>query len=236
MEIHNLMEDKVLNILNEICDEEERKAESGYCTSPQCRMDAACFVLNRIPQRYVTSGRGFAHLETDLSIDAQIHIDIVTLAHEGLRRVTTIQRSFYEKGDPEGETIDEGIYFQFPMIKGRIFNGLNFEPVIDVEVEFRCDGDIVPMVDTRWQNPYPIVNNTPGTYLFWPKPIKANTIGEEREFVFELVVHDDEFEPFLHSFTLKLNAEQIKPIKGMKSLRDYNLQDLFLLPLDDEIR
>lgn len=236
MEIHNLMEDKVLNILNEICDEEESKDGCFYCTSPQCRMDAACFVLNRIPQRYVTSGRGFAHIESDFYDDPQIHIDIVTLAHEGLRRVTTIQRSFYANSDPESETIDEGIYFQFPMIKGRLFNGMNFSPVIDVEVEFRCDGEKVPMVDTRWQNPYPIVTNTPGTYLFWPKPVRSGKLGEEREFVFELMVNDDDYEPFLHSFTLTISSEQVKPVKGMKSMRDYNLQDLFLLPKDEEIR
>ncbi|AHC15041.1 late competence development ComFB family protein [Salinispira pacifica] len=236
MEIHNLMEDKVLNILNEICDDEEQSSEYSYCTTPQCRMDAACFVLNRIPQRYVSSGRGFAHIESDIQDDPQIQIDIVTLAHEGLRRVTTIQRSFYDGRNPENDTIDEGLYFQFPMIKGRLFNALNFAPIVDVDVVFRCNGEAVPMVDTRWQNPYRIVSNTPGTYLFWPKPIKADTEGEEKDFVFELRIEDEKYEPFVHTFSLHMISEKVKPVKGMKSMRDFNLQDLFLIPRGDEIR
>ncbi len=236
MEIHNLMEDKVIAILNEICDEEELTNNCGYCTSPECRIDAECFVLNRIPQCYVSSGRGFAHMENTFYDDHQIHIDIVALTHEGLRRVTSIQRNFYNNANSESEKIDEGLYFQFPIIKGRLFNSANFAPITGIDISFRHEGEEVPMVDTRWQNPYSIVHNTPGMYLFLPKPIEGKKENEEKDFVFELIVHDDMYEPFVHSFTIAVHAKKINPAEGMKSMRDYNLQDLFLIPFEEEIR
>lgn len=235
MEIHNLMEEKVMEILEEICTEDEQRDESSYCTSPQCKMDAACFVLNRIPQRYVSSGRGVAHSEKDITKDPQIRIDMVTLIHEGLRRVTTVQRNFY-RDDQQADDDVGGIFYEFPLIKGRLFNGVNFEPINDCEVNLHRDGNTVEMIDSRWQNPFPMAANTPGTYLFWPHPLPAENIDQQQDFNFDLVVNHQDYEPFCHSFTLKLTANNIDSIRAIKSMRDFNVQDLFLLPKGDEIR
>lgn len=230
MEIHNLMEDKVLEMIAEICDSEEKTRANGYCTSEQCRLDAACFVLNRIPQRYVTSGRGFAYLESDFNDNQQLQVDIMTLCHEGLRRVSTIQRSFYGNDTRSHPNSFKGPCFTFPLIKGRLFNGITFEPIVGLDIKIRFNKELVPMIDSRWPNPYSVVGNTPGTYLFWPRPVEAEYEGQEQDFDFELVIESPEYEPFFHYFTLHLRAEDISSRSALKPNRDFNLTDLFLIP------
>ena len=65
MDIHNLMEDIVLDTVNELFDAKVQGASSVWCTCRQCRMDVACFVLNRLKPEYVLSGRGGAYSEID---------------------------------------------------------------------------------------------------------------------------------------------------------------------------
>lgn len=232
MEIHNLMEDKVLQILHEVCDAEEKTPKNNYCTSEQCRLDAACYVLNRIPQRYVTSGRGFAYLESDFNDNFQLQVDIVALVHEGLRRVSSIRRNFYASPSEKDalSQIPSGIYFSFPLIKGRIINGINFEPVVGVDIHFKHEGQRLQMIDSRWPNPYSVVGNTPGTYLFWPRPIPAATVGEERLYEFEIYVEHQDFEPFRHYFTISIRSEELRLRSALKPSREFIVQDLFIIP------
>jgi len=229
MEIRNLMEDKVIQIINDICDEEEENQRKGYCTSNQCRTDAACFVLNRIPQRYVSSGRGVAYLETDFNANTQLQVDIVALVHEGLRRVSEIQRNFYSQRIPDStELPDTKAAFIFPTIKGRLIHGLSFDPIKDVSIRILQDGQLLEMIDGRWPNPYAIVGNIPGTYLFWPKPLPSQTIGEEKTFSFILEVDDTRYEAFRHFFSLTLHSVGLHHSRD--TVPDYTISDLFLLP------
>ena len=230
MDIRNLMEDKVIQILNEICDEEERAGSKLYHTDEQSRVDVACFVLNRIPQRYVSSGRGFAYLEADFNDNPQIQVDIVTFIHEGLRRVTEIQRNY--QGQPHEVTNGlpsgtKAVYY-FPTIKGRIFNGMSFAPISDVQISITHAGKPLRMVDSRWPNPYSIVGNTPGTYLFWPRAEPATKLDVEKVFEFTLEVNDPRYEPFVHYFTIPVRSEV--PQINKTFIRDYSVNDLFLLP------
>jgi len=233
------MEDKVLQTLHEICEADEKSGKNSYCTSEQCRLDVACYVLNRIPQRYVTSGRGFAYLESDYNDNPQLQVDVVTLCHEGLRRVTSIRRSFYTDIDePEMKLSPGGVYFDFPLIKGRVLNGITFSPVINVDIEFRIDGKLVQMLDSRWPNPYSVVDNTPGTYLFWPKPIPSDKSEVERSFEVELQIKSEEYEPFVHFFNLTLRSGPLGTSTALKPKGDLHLQDLFLIPagIDDPMQ
>lgn len=232
MDIRNLMEDKVIQLLNEICDDEERGGNKRYNTDQQSRIDTACFVLNRIPQRYVSSGRGFAYLEADFNDNPQITVDIVTLIHEGLRRVTDIQRKYDGKQAVPATSLPVGTkaVFYFPTIKGRIFNGMTFEPIRDVRIAITHEGRPVQMVDGRWPNPYSVVGNTPGTYLFWPQALPAAEEGIEQVFEFTLEVVDERYEPFSHYFTIPVRSESPQVTKTF--IRDYSVNDLFLLPKD----
>lgn len=222
------MEEHVLQIVDEICDEDAASKKPKYSTGSECRMDAACFVLNRIPQRYVSSARGQAHTEQELSRNQQLFVDIVTLTHEGLRRVTSVQRSFYgNQSSGAGEIV--GPRFYLPTIIGRLLNGVTFDLLVGKEVSLLAEDELVAMLDTRWQNPYPLVANTPGAFLFWPAPIPAESAGIEREFEFEIRVSDSEFDEFRHFFSITRTSTELIP-DALEMTSEHRISDLYLLP------
>jgi competence protein ComFB len=228
MVIHNVMEEPVLKIVDETCDDDEASENPKYSTSLECRMDTTCFVLNRIQQRYVSSARGQAHTDLEIESDRQLFVDIVTLAHEGLRRVSSHGRAFYGRGGG-GIVPPTGPQFYLPTIKGRLFNGLSFELIVDVSVHLLLDNEPAVMLDNRWQNPYEIVSNTAGTYLFWPAPIPAETDSQGRTFEFEVRVEADGFDPLHHFFALERNASAQIP-DALEISGEHRLPDLYLLP------
>ena len=223
------MEQTVLRIVDEICTDDESAASPQYCTSTDCRMDAACFVLNRIPQRYVTSQRGQAHFEHELQHDQQLSVDIMTLAHEGLRRVSSVRRSFYGDGDTSAHSAT-GPHFYLPTVKGRLFDGTSFELITDVSVLLLLGDRPVQMLDARWQNPYRISASTAGTYLFWPKPVAAEREGIEQGFEFEIRIESGRYEPFQHYFAIiRTSVAEIPDALDMGG--ECRLPDLYLLPV-----
>jgi len=235
MELHNLVEDEVIQIINEICDEQERSPTPAYETSPACRVDAACFVLNRVPPRYVSSARGFAHTMRDLAGNSQSRVDLVALAHEGLRRVSRNRRFYY--GDPASLSSTSvggppaelsGPTFVFPVITGRILSGVTFEAADDLEVELRYQDKPIAMRDARWQNPFPISAWVGGTYSFLPYPFPADYDGQHGRFELALAVDDPRFESLRYYFSLHLVARNYEAHEFR--LEEYSLPDLFVLP------
>jgi competence protein ComFB len=227
MEIHNLMEDEVFRRVNEICDEEEQRGSSAYCTSTACRLDAVCYVLNRIPPRYVTSGRGLAHVEQDISTDTQLAVDITKLAHEALKRIAAVRRSYYDQDTSVPEL--KGPCFNFPAITGRIFTGVSFEPVTDADVYLLEAGTPVEMYDPRWQNPYPLASHTYGTYSFWPRPVSARNEGQKRSFELQISAKASGYERLDYYFTLELTADDAAA-SGRRIGEDHHLPDLYMFP------
>lgn len=227
MEIHNLMEDLVVKTVQEICDEEERKAGEQGCTSPECRLDVTCFVLNRIPQQYVSSGRGAAHAEKTLKENPQLKVDIVTLAHKGLKRVSQVRRPYYESADTARPA--EGPAFCFPVLKGRLLSCTTFAPIQGVAVSLRMDGEPVGMIDQRWQNPFPLDPKIEGTFLFYPRPEPADRAGMERLFELEIFVEDSAFETFHHFFKVGIVSEAVSDPLSRKTA-DHRIEDLYLVP------
>ncbi len=224
MEIHNLLEELAVQTVQEICREDEARPDRRYGTSPEIQVDAVCYVLNRIQPRYVSSGRGYTHLMEQLYEDQQLQIDLVRLAHEGLKRVNAVTRAFY--GKPSGE-IPAGPCFNFPTIKGRVLDGNGFFPLSEVTVTLRHAGETAPMFDNRWNNPYMISDHTRGMFTFWPAPVPSKEAGTERPFEFEILVERDGFSPLTHYFTLDVTSEQTA--KDTVSLqRDHRLPDLYL--------
>ena len=229
MEIHNLMEDEVFRRVNEICDEEEQRGSNAYCTTRACRYDAVCYVLNRVPPRYVTSGRGLAHVERDIGTDTQLAVDITKLAHEALKRIATVRRSYYDE-DTAGPEL-KGPCFLFPAVTGRVFNGVSFEPVAGAQVHLFLGGERAPMYDSRWQNPYPLASHTYGTYSFWPRPVDTDAEGEKRSFEFRILVEADGFEQLEYYFTLELTSEEAGTAATHRFGGEHHLPDLYMFPL-----
>ena len=203
MEIHNLMEELVRATVEEICSEDQAGTQR-YCTAPQCRTDAVCYVLNRVPPRYVSSGRGLAHLTADLQKDQQLMVDVVKLTHEALGRVSAVRRAYY---DQTATSRGAGACFNFPTIKGRILDGAAFMPVSDIDVELRLGGKPVEMFDERWTNPYRISDRTPGTFIFWPAPADADAAGVSQTFDFELVASAKGYYDLSHHFSVELQSD-----------------------------
>jgi len=227
VEIKNLMEGLVLQAIDQLKDEKNPEGTPRYCTNPECTGDAACYVLNRITPRYAGSSRGVARLTRELQQDSQLQIDILRLVTEALHRVTAVQRD-YQSAVRDEEKIG-GPYFNFPTVRGRLLNGMTFEPVTGVSVELFSGGDSTEMFDGRWQNPYEISDFTPGTFLFWPAPIPAERPLELRTFSFEIRVTDGMFDPFRHLFRVEIQSDETE-IASFSLHREYLLPDLYLFP------
>ena len=62
MTIHNILEEEVINQVNNIYDQASEMGITWItCDCEQCRLDTATYVLNRIPPKYIVSGRGMNH-------------------------------------------------------------------------------------------------------------------------------------------------------------------------------
>ena len=62
-EIHNIVADIVFAQVTEVCDSIEKNKKGELCTCHQCRIDTACYVLNRIEPHYISSNRGITRIE-----------------------------------------------------------------------------------------------------------------------------------------------------------------------------
>jgi len=229
MQVHNLMEDIVFKNVEEIFDEEKITGSFGFCTCNQCRLDVACYVLNRIPPEYVVSGRGLVHLESDYLEKLQKNADLVALINEAIRKISTQKRPHFDHQEEKEKPLMRGPLFNFPTIIGRIFNGSNFEPVSGMYIKLLRDGELVEMINPNWQNPCYISEKTAGNYSFWPAPEKSKTLNNRKIFEFELSVEEKGFEPLQHFFEMELHAED-KLNDSIQLQKTFKVEDLYLFP------
>jgi len=198
-------------------------------TDQASRYDVVCYVLNRVPPMYVVSGRGIAHSEAvDYQSKLQQLADITRLVKEGMESVAARSRN---RPDGTFGSEHDGPFFNFPSIIGRMFHGVDFAPVHDVNIGLYRDGELVKVIDPNWQNPYHLVLNTAGTYLFWPHPLTAKSGEKARNFEFEIRVDDPAYEPLRYAFSLTLNAED-EFIDFVDTTAATRLKDLYLFPRD----
>ncbi|MDR1127871.1 MAG: late competence development ComFB family protein [Treponema sp.] len=230
-EIHNTVEDTVFASINEICAAIEKEGRDDICTCPQCRRDAVCYVLNQTVPRYVVSNRGVARAEQGGSIKQQQDIaDITALIYEGIKRVAHNQRkTANHSARHEDEIRTDAPVYNIPTIIGRLFNGINFEPMAGVNVELRLDGDLVAMKDNNWQNPYTLVANTEGTFAFWPEPVPVDSKGERKNFEYSIHVEVSGFETLNHFFKIPMISD-LAPVKSYSMTRTFKLPDLYMFP------
>jgi len=229
MRVHNLVKDLVVQKVEEIFSDPVTFETQGPALDPGCKYDVICYVLNRTPPHYAVSGRGIAHSEAvDYPKKLQQLADITRLVKEGMEEVAKHRRNRSEGSYGPGH---DGPFYNFPSIIGRMFNGGNFEPVHDVTVGLYLGGALVQVIDPNWQNPYRLVVNTAGTYLFWPHPQGAEAGAGEKVFEFEVRVDDPRFEPLRYFFPLvaRPEAEFVDFVNTTASTR---LKDLYLFPRD----
>jgi competence protein ComFB len=235
MKIHNTTEDMVLQLIDEICDSLEHDNPDKICTCAQCRLDTACYVLNRANPHYIVSNRGVARVELEVFECQQEEADLTVLIHEGLKRVNQVKRpgSDHSNPDSDEETSFHTPVFNIPTIIGRAFNGLDFSPMTDTIIELRRDGEVVPMKDQNWQNPYKLISNTAGTFTFWPSPIKSKFPDQRKEFEYSVKVTAPGFDELNHFFKIPMISE-FEVVGSFAMNRTFKLPDLYLFPEGDE--
>ena len=95
MNVHNLMEDVVIQNVNMLYEQvKDAKASWLSCDCMNCRLDTVSYVLNRIPPKYIVSGRGASHASETLE-DSQLMADVNALILEGMRIVSSSKRPFH---------------------------------------------------------------------------------------------------------------------------------------------
>lgn len=230
MVIHNLSEDTVNETINELFDREEQTHKLGFCTCFQCRLDVACYALNRIKSEYVISGRGIAHGENAYGEKLQKAADVVTVIHEGWSRIDHTRRPHFQHIAAQVKPIlPQGSVYNFPSIIGRLFNGSNFEPLSGVQIGLYVDGELVRMIDPNWQNPASLVGNTAGTFIFWPYPEEVASPGKKKSYSYQLTAQVPGFEDFSHFFEIELVSDQLA-IDQFSLQRVHKLPDLCIFP------
>jgi len=229
MELNNVSEDIVFRAVQQIFAAIEAKGnQEDLCLCEQCKMDTICYVLNRIEPRYVISNRGISHIEQDWAWKQQIEADVATLAYKGLRIVNHKQRpTASHNGIAPEKKVSKGPIFDVPTIIGRLFDGKTFAPLAGIKVEMRSEGELVPMRNRNWQNPFTLVSKTPGTYTFWPDFVPAEAADTNRLFDYFLKVEDPQYETITHHFKVPVVSELPS---AQTSIKTFKLPDLYLFP------
>ncbi|MDR1863908.1 MAG: late competence development ComFB family protein [Treponema sp.] len=232
MKLHNTVEDVIISRIEDIFETLEKEGNpENFCTCDQCRMDTACYALNRIQPSYIVSNRGAARVEQETIRRQQRDADITTLIKEGLKQVNHNQRSMvsHKAHNAFEASIPRTPAFNVPAIIGRLFNGNNFAPLADIKVELLKDGDLVIMKDSNWENPYNLVSHTEGTFTFWPCPVPAMAPEERKSFEYSIRVESPDFELLHHFFTIPVVSE-ILASSSLSLRRAFKLPDLYMFP------
>jgi competence protein ComFB len=229
MDIHNTTEDVVFAEINAICESIEKEGNPDkLCLCDNCRIDAACFVLNRIPPHYIISNRGAARIEQETISRQQREADTASLVFEALKRVSHNQRPNSHHSPDKGVGV-KGPVFNLPTIIGRAFDGSNFSPLANVSVELWQDGKLVEMKNRNWQNPASLVVNTQGTFTFWPVSISADAPKVRKDFEYSIKIEVEGFETLNHFFVVPVISEEGD--SGSFTMdRTFKLPDLYLFP------
>lgn len=230
VEIRNIMEDSVKVLVEELFDREDREKRLGYCTCDQCKLDVACFVLNRVKPEYIVSSRGLAYSEKEGLDKVQRQADLVSLVKEGWAKVSHSPRpsSDHLASKPQ-DAEREGPVFNFPTIMGRVFDGRTFAPLGEGMVRLLAEGADADMVDPNWQNPFVLAGATGGTFIFWPRHLAAATEQGESKFSFEIKVEVPGLEVLSHFIEMEISPERA-PRLDFSLQRVFKVPDLYLFP------
>ena len=228
MNIHNIMEEHVIERVNELYDNlGAQKPAIMSCDCRNCRLDTATYVLNRIPPRYIVSGRGVAHLNADHAAD-QLRADMDALIIEGIRLINSAKRPYHRQGKHAPAVRESSTpLYNFPIFAGQIFDGSTFEPLGNASVRLLLNGKPAPMQDVSWSNPCPTFASTHGNYTFWVKPQAEAAAGMHKDFHFTIKIDAPDYAGTSYSFEVPLTSETADRSE-LNSRYSLKIQDLFL--------
>ncbi|GMO54200.1 MAG: late competence development ComFB family protein [Termitinemataceae bacterium] len=238
MQIHNIMEDFVAQEIEKACAAIEKEKDAAIlnnngtvnndniCTCVQCRLDAACYVLNRVPCSYILSSRGLMR-EDKFTLEKQQRVaDITTLVYEALKQIGHNKRAYFDHDQKEA-VHREGAFYNFPAMVGRIFDGDNFEPLQDATITLFLDGKEAAIKDANWPNPCFLISKTEGTYTFWPAGIKAKKAGVKKTFNVTIEATAPKMEKLQHRFQIPAISEETENTVFSMANR-FKITDLYM--------
>ncbi len=234
MNVHNMMEELVTQRVNNLYDQlKDAKLSWLTCDCMNCRLDTISYVLNRIPPKYVVSGRGVTHSIPSIE-DGQLKADVDAIGLEGIRIVSSTKRPFHEKPRSDCEVNGEvKPVFNMPTFMGTVLDGTTFEPLIGALITLKVDGKPSEMVDQTWANPAKTFKSTEGTYSFWVKPFPAEKDGESRKFTFTVEVSAPDYTPVTYAFEVPVVSEMFTRTE-LNSMFSLKIKDLVLFRSDIE--
>jgi len=208
MNVHNMMEDLVTAEVNALYDQVKQAGSPWLtCDCKNCRLDTVSYVLNRIPPKYVVSGRGVTH-SNEIFADHQLIADISAVAMDGIRIISSTKRPFHTLPREECEVHhEENPSYNFPTFTGTILDGNTFEPISGAKILLKLDGKPVDMVDMTWANPTQTFQSTKGAFTFWAKSIPASKAGDSFKFEFEIEIEVDGYEKSYHYFEVPIISD-----------------------------
>ena len=204
-----MMEDLVTTEVDTLYDQVKKEGSPWLtCDCKNCRLDTISYVLNRIPPKYVVSGRGVTH-SNDIFENHQLIADISALAMDGLRIISTTKRPFHtfsrEKCVVQKQQEPS---FNFPTFTGTLLDGNTFEPISDASILLKLDGKPAEMVDMTWNNPTQTFQSTRGNFSFWVKTLHAEAANINKKFEFEIEVEARGYEKSFHYFEVPIISEE----------------------------
>lgn len=234
MNVHNIMEDIVTKAVNTNYDQiVNGKSNWLSCDCENCRFGTISYVLNRIPPKYVVSGRGVTH-SSEVFEDHQLLADIQSLTLEGMRIVNTTKRPFHAKNNAKKPRDAENTpAYNFSNITGTVLDGTTFEPIIGAKVVLKCNGKEAEMFDESWINPYITCKSTKGVYNFWIKPLPTKKAGVSKKFKLSLEASAEGYEPVTTFFELSLKSDESINVE-INSTFSLKMKDIVLFKTDAE--
>lgn len=234
--IHNIMEEQIITRVNELYDQVMAgKSNWLSCDCENCRLDTVSYVLNRIPPRYVVSGRGVTHNNEELQKNIQISADIDKLTVEGMKLVSAAKRSYHKDGrkNPTDVPRSTDPVFNFPTFVGNVYDGSTFEPLKDAKILLKINNELPEMMDVTWPNPFFTTEGTGSNYTFWVSPIKTTAADLSEKYNFTIEITAEGYTPTVYSFTVPLVSECCDR-REVNSIYSLKIQDLFLFKTEVE--
>lgn len=233
VKIHNIMEEQVISHVNELYDQVKAKGAVWLtCDCENCRLDTINYVLNRIPPRYVVSGRGVTHNNAVVLTDSQLSIDIDRYALEGMKLVSASKRPYHKSNmDASQQDAAQKPVFYFPTFTGNVYDGSTFEALTDVELVLKLGNEKALMIDSGWSNPFKTFAGSNGSFTFWVAPIKAEKEKENKDFVFTIEARLEGYDTVTYSFDVPIVSEKKDRIQ-LNSVYSLKTQDIFMFRSD----
>ena len=228
MEIHNFLEEIVTSSIDEYCNSLSADKKDEY-NNEQCKMDVACYVLNNMLPKYVVSSRGIIHHKLDYSKKIQLEADILHLIKKGFSIVLDRQRPEGNHNNKTDAKTEEGLYFNFPNIIGKVLNGTTFEPISDAKVTLFLNDTIVSMTSDRMSNPVTLTSHTSGMFSFWPYPVKTDKKDVKKTFTFKITVIHPEFNEYTKLLDIPVISKDIF-LKSIQLQNTKTIEDIFIFP------